>query len=493
MVCTEGRLAEARALVQVGGAAVNMEAWSFDDDTAGAHAGEDVWGWKKRRTPLLAAAQNGHTDVTRALLELGGTVDQGTADGGATAVYIGAQEGHVEVVRLLLEKGAAVNQATTAHSQGPGGDTPLRMAAYKGYVEVVRVLLEGGAAVNQATADDGTTPLLIATQQGHGEVVLMLLEKGAAVNQGRTDTGVTPLHMAAQNGYVELARLLLEKGAGVNQATTDHGTPPLHMAAQNGHVDMVRLLLEKGAAVNQARTVDGTTPLFIAAQQGHVDLVHHLAVFGASTTNGSPDGNWTPRSLAAHMGHAALAKWLDAAEILPPLQIAAGCRLYRAATTILRLGLVDPEQGGVKAMLAARVAAASTAPWGEIYVPYAPEEVVLDGDDAFAVAVAARAVAERQHFVTLAHVPVCTLTNKFIRAATSGWSTTQHRLHHIAVRNAVHTLVLVSERRRREAKDEDGGELLPHMPAELWLVIARFFRRSDWPVGAGAVHAAAAP
>ena len=92
----------------------------------------------------------------------------------------------------------------------------------------------------------------------------------------------------------------------------------------------------------------------------------------------------------------------------------------------------------------------------------------MDGD--------AGAHLERHHWVALAHVPACTLTTKFIRAATSGWSTTRHWLHHAAVRTAVHTLVLLSERLRRLAQDDE--ELLP---AELWLVVARFFCRSDWP------------
>ena len=86
-------------------------------------------------------------------------------------------------------------------------------------------------------------------------------------------------------------------------------------------------------------------------------------------------------------------------------------------------------------------------------------------------------------------MPACTLTTKFIRAATSGWSPTRHWLHHHAVRAAVHTLVLVSERCRRLASDGGAGELLlPHMPAELWLVFAHFFRRSDWPVVAAAAQ-----
>ena len=137
-------------------------------------------------------------------------------------------------------------------------------------------------------------------------------------------------------------------------------------------------------------------------------------------------------------------------------------------------GLIDPEQGGVEAMLAARAAATSNTSWGEIHVPAATDEGLLDA----AAHEAAAQEAERHRFLALAHVLACTLTTTFVRTATSGWATVQHWLHHATVRTAVHTLVLVSERLRQVTKDDD--EVLP---PELWLVVARFFRRSDWPMG----------
>jgi hypothetical protein len=137
-----------------------------------------------------------------------------------------------------------------------------------------------------------------------------------------------------------------------------------------------------------------------------------------------------------------------------------------------------------------------------------------------------------------------------VLAATSGWSTTRHWLHHAAVRTAVHTLLLVAERLYRQAREEgaaapdavgvasdraegsdpvtrsdpvkrspesielpsdccnvSGGvavapavavaaadalpdqmqhpfpiEKAPEVPPEIWLVIMRFFLRSDWAV-----------
>ena len=58
---------------------------------------------------------------------------------GATLLYMAAEHGHLEVVRALLEAGADLNQANT------DGDTPLCIAAQCGRKEVVRALLEAGA------------------------------------------------------------------------------------------------------------------------------------------------------------------------------------------------------------------------------------------------------------------------------------------------------------------------------------------------------------
>ena len=118
-------------------------------------------------------------------------------------------------------------------------------------------------------------------------------------------------------------------------------------------------------------------------------------------------------------------------EMWSPLQIAAGCRLHSPATTAVRLGLVDPEQGGVRAMLAARSTAGSTTPWGLI----APEQIEL---------------------AELAGSDVCQPTLEMVRAVTSGWSASRHWLHHTNVRTAVHVLLLVSDRLRRQARHSAG-------------------------------------
>ena len=61
-------------------------------------------------TPLCIAAQRGHLEVVRVLVESGANKDQGKTDDGATPLFVAAHEGHLEVVRFLVEAGAKGQQ-----------------------------------------------------------------------------------------------------------------------------------------------------------------------------------------------------------------------------------------------------------------------------------------------------------------------------------------------------------------------------------------------
>ena len=49
--------------------------------------------------PLFVAAQNGHLEVIRFLVESGANKDRGRADDGATPLFIADQNGDLEVPR----------------------------------------------------------------------------------------------------------------------------------------------------------------------------------------------------------------------------------------------------------------------------------------------------------------------------------------------------------------------------------------------------------
>ena len=96
--------------------------------------------------------------------------DHGTTDDGTTPLFVAAQQGHLEVVRFLVESGADKDQGTT-HD----GTTPLFIAAQHGHLEVVRFLVESGGDKDQGTTEDGATPFCIAAQQWQFEIVRFLM------------------------------------------------------------------------------------------------------------------------------------------------------------------------------------------------------------------------------------------------------------------------------------------------------------------------------
>ncbi|KAK4233622.1 ankyrin repeat domain-containing protein, partial [Achaetomium macrosporum] len=83
-----------------------------------------------------------------------------------------AERGHEEVVRLLLEKGA------DCEVKDDNGWTPLSYAAWEGHEEVVRLLLEKGPNL-EAKDSGGRTPLWYAAGNGHDAMSAPLLEKDA--------------------------------------------------------------------------------------------------------------------------------------------------------------------------------------------------------------------------------------------------------------------------------------------------------------------------
>ena len=78
---------------------------------------------------------------------------------GSTALLLAAQIGHLEVVRLLLEAGADKDAANKK------GLTALRVAAQNGHWEVVRLLREVGAA----NFDAGMAMFVLFFSPGHDD------------------------------------------------------------------------------------------------------------------------------------------------------------------------------------------------------------------------------------------------------------------------------------------------------------------------------------
>ena len=77
------------------------------------------------RTPLFWAAENGHEEVVRILLERRDIDIEAADELGRTALCVAAQNGHARVVRTLVEGSANLNTPDNMY-----GRTPLSWAAH---------------------------------------------------------------------------------------------------------------------------------------------------------------------------------------------------------------------------------------------------------------------------------------------------------------------------------------------------------------------------
>lgn len=94
-------------------------------------------------------------------------IDLKTHDG-RSALHFAAEGGHEEIARFLIERGADV------HLVGENGITALRMAAEKGHIPIVRLLLEAGAGMD-GRAEGLDLILENAERNGHHEVADLLV------------------------------------------------------------------------------------------------------------------------------------------------------------------------------------------------------------------------------------------------------------------------------------------------------------------------------
>jgi hypothetical protein len=126
-------------------------------------------------TLLLDAAEVGHVEATRVLLDKPGVRVLKEKNVGETALHLAVRQAHGAVVDLLLARPEIqVNR---------GDISPLYIAAANGHLDIVNKLLAHPQIdVSQARCD-GASPLLIASENGHVDVVTSLLKAGLPKNK----------------------------------------------------------------------------------------------------------------------------------------------------------------------------------------------------------------------------------------------------------------------------------------------------------------------
>ena len=261
---------------------------------------------------VMFSAAGGHSEATKALIELGADVNavaqatpayleklavmiqEGTVDDndphvdGVTAAHVAAQGGHLDCVDILIEAGADVT------IQDDEDRTPLLLAVKGNYGDVAIALVKGGADPNTPYVDDeGASHNLLfdSLVVENGEFATLLIESGADI-YSEDEHKVTTLLQASHRGMKDVVQALIAKStkAGWLDSPSDESITPLIAASSEGHVDIVQLLIDAKVNVN-AKDKDETNSLMAAAARGHTDIVEALLKAGATVNEQNVDGH----------------------------------------------------------------------------------------------------------------------------------------------------------------------------------------------------------
>lgn len=269
--CIEGISENARAFITAG-ANVNMTVLERPHNPSAVG-----------NCPIITAANLGHVECVRLLIEAGADVNRNAPpEGGQSALLMAAEFGHPEIVSMLLDAGADLAMVNPRN-----GTHPLGGAVVRGHAEIVRLLLKAGADPNIETEGYGGCQLLtLAARDGHSDIVRLLIEYGAEVDATGSERVHTALILAAHQGHAETVSLLLDHGADVNKANPVSGHDAILEAVNQGKTQCVRLLLAAGADPNRSYDSNtGIIPLLVlAGDKGNAEIVRLLVEHGADVT-----------------------------------------------------------------------------------------------------------------------------------------------------------------------------------------------------------------
>jgi uncharacterized protein len=244
--------------------------------------------------------------------------------GGYAALHLAAQIGHVEMVKLLLDHGATLNLKSLTT-----GGTPLHYAAAANRIDAAKFLIKRKANI-EIFDNSGSTPLMVAVMQAHADMVEVLVDAGAAINiKSPVNVLVTPLVQAAsnpdpfkhKNNLAIIKYLLSEKGDVDFQ--TAIGLTALMAAARQSNAsqgyERAALLISKGAKLDIVND-KGETALMLAAGAGNEKLVKLLMDKGAdgAIKNGAGE---TVMSYAKRAGNRDSVALLEAKGLKPEAPI----------------------------------------------------------------------------------------------------------------------------------------------------------------------------
>jgi hypothetical protein len=194
------------------------------------------------RTALLAAAEEGHLEAMRYLMDKKANVHfQDTSGFHALYLAAGVPDAGQKLVNFLLAWDADVNLANKS------GYTPLHNACGSGACDSVRALLENRGDLN-LKSKSGAAPVHAAVLNNQPEVLDVLKELKANLDMPAFG-GNTPVHEGVMQNNPSIIQKLFDLNADINiESGPEHGfATPLKMATDRKKKKAAKKLKELGA------------------------------------------------------------------------------------------------------------------------------------------------------------------------------------------------------------------------------------------------------
>ncbi|KAJ5398345.1 hypothetical protein N7509_006458 [Penicillium cosmopolitanum] len=226
----------------------------------------------KGRTPLSMAAEGGHIEITRLLIDTGANLDA-LDEIQWPPLCEWLFEAYLPHDDILLE-------IENFSVENPSTKKPLMLLAAEFLcVEILQILLNGGADVNSVD-EFNRTALACSVELRNNRAVEILLETPGICVDSRDAENRTPLMIAAILGEDTIIKQLLKSNAEVN-AENEHKLTPLFLAVANSQAQAVKILLDHpDIRVNQQDEY-GRTPFSYAAERQLIQIMIDLIGKGA--------------------------------------------------------------------------------------------------------------------------------------------------------------------------------------------------------------------
>ncbi|XP_067654008.1 inversin-like [Haliotis asinina] len=237
------------------------------------HVNINYRGWHSR-TPVMAAAWEGQSDVVEFLVGSGADVSLLDKSGNNILHLACWGAGDLETVELILSL-----NLLDINSREQNKRTPVMAAAWKGHRGVVELLVVRGADVSLVDGDGDNILHLACWGAGDLETVELILSLNKVDINSRGLWARTPVMLAAWKGHRDVVELLVGRGADVSLVAKD-GDNVLHYACLGGDLETVKLILLLNKVDINARNNYGQTAADKARGGGHQQVLDLLVSRG---------------------------------------------------------------------------------------------------------------------------------------------------------------------------------------------------------------------